>query len=96
MKNIEEFIDLIISEKGLTHKDPEVLTQIKKDLTDRFDSRINVMIVSNLPEDKMESFNDILGSGNEEEVNKFITTNIPDIEEKLASEMLIFKNLYLN
>ncbi|MDQ5928404.1 MAG: hypothetical protein QG594_178 [Bacteroidota bacterium] len=95
MKNIEEFIDRIIAEKGFDVKDPEVLAQIKTDLTSRFEDRLNAMIISNLPGDKLEEFNTLLDTNNEEEVNTFLKNNIPEIEEKLAAEMLEFKSIYL-
>lgn len=95
MKNIEEFIDRIVAEKGFDHKDPEVIAQIKADLMSRLEDKINAMILSNLPGDKLEEFDKLLEANNEEATDTFLTNNIPDIEEKLATEMLEFKSIYL-
>ncbi len=92
---IEDFINRIVTEKGLEHKDPEVLAQIKADLMSRFEDRLNAMILSNLPSDKLEDFNKLLDSKNDEAINEFLKNNVPDVEEKLATEMLEFKSLYL-
>jgi hypothetical protein len=95
MKNIEEFIDRIVAEKGFDHKDPEVLAQIKADLMSRLEDRINAMILSNLPGDKLEEFDKLLDTNDELATNEFLKNNIPDVEEKLAAEMLEFKSIYL-
>ncbi len=95
MKNIEEFIDRIIAEKGFDTKEPEVLAQIKADLMSRFEDCVNAMIVTNLPEDLLEEFSKILDDEDEEKTNAFLMANIPDVEEKLAAEMLEFKSMYL-
>ncbi len=96
MKNIEDFIELIIKEKGYENKDPEVLAQIKSDLSDRFETRINAMIVSHLSEDQLPSFDKILDTDNEEEINKFLMAHIPNVEELMLREMQEFKSLYFN
>lgn len=95
MKNIEEFIDRIVAEKGFDHKDPEVLAQIKADLMSRLEDRINAMILSNLPGDKLEEFDKLLDTNDEIATNEFLKNNIPDAEEKLATVMLEFKSIYL-
>lgn len=95
MKNIEEFIDRVIEEKGIKTKTPEVLDQVKIDLTSRLEDSFNAMVLTNLPEDKLEEFNNLLDTGNEEEINNFIAKNVPDIEQKLAEVMLEFKSSYL-
>ena len=96
MKTIEEFIDLLVLEKGFDTKDQAILDQIKSDLTSRFEDRINAMIITNLSEDLLPEFEKLLDSNNQEEINTFLKKHIPGIEEKLASEMLQFKNMYLS
>lgn len=95
MKNIEQFIEKVVEEKGFDKKDPEVVAQIKADLTNSLEDRINAMILSNLPEDALTPFEKVLDGGNEEELNTFVKQYIPDLDEKLAVEMLTFKNMYL-
>jgi ABC-type taurine transport system substrate-binding protein len=95
MKNIEEFIDRIVAEKDFKTKNPEVLEQIKKDLMDRFEDGFYAMVLNNLAEDKLEEFNLLLNEKNEEQISDFIMKNVPDIEQKLAIEMLEFKSIYL-
>lgn len=95
MKNIEQFIEKVVEEKGFDKKDPEVVAQIKADLTSSLEDRIDAMILANIPEDALTSFEKVLDGGNEEELNTFVKQYIPDLDEKLAVEMLTFKNMYL-
>lgn len=95
MHNLEEFIDRIVAEKGFDTKDPEVLAQIKADLLGRLEDRINAMILSELPQDKLEEFEKMLDAGNGEAINNFLKENISDAEQKLATVMLEFKSIYL-
>ena len=95
MKNIEDFVDKLITDKGFNEQDPDVIAQMKSDLMDRVENRINAMIVSALDPEKLPDFEKILDSDSEEEIQKFVKNNIPDIDEKVATELLTFKNIYL-
>jgi len=95
MKNIEEFVDKLIEDKGFNEQDPDIIAQMKSDLLDRVENRINAMIISKLNPEKLPDFEKVLENGSEEEIQKFVKENIPDIEEKVAKELLDFKNIYL-
>lgn len=96
MENLEEFIDKLIVEKGFGDKDPDVLEQIKLDLIDRVEDRINAMVMEKLPEDALDEFETKLDSGDQAEIQKFITHYIPDIKDRVAFELMSFKNMYLS
>ncbi len=95
MKDIKDFVDKLIEDKGFDEKDPEVIAQMKSDLMDRVENRINAMILSNLNPDKLSDFEKVLGNGSEAEMQEFVKKEIPDIDEKVAAELLTFKNIYL-
>lgn len=95
MKNIEEFVDKLIEDKGFNEQDPDIIAQMKSDLLDRVENRINAMIISKLNPEKLPDFEKVLDSDSKEEIQKFVKENIPDIEEKVAKELLDFKNIYL-
>ncbi len=90
------FIDKLVSEKrefeGL---EPGVITQIKTDLLSRVESRINAVIINNMPEDQMDAFFEVSEKGTDEEVQAFCSSNIPDLTELIASELIVFKQTYL-
>jgi uncharacterized Fe-S cluster-containing radical SAM superfamily protein len=95
MNNIQEFIDLLVTEKGFSNQNEEVLAQIKSDLMSRFEDRVNAMIVTNLSPEKYEEFEKVLDANDQDATTQFIMSNIDGIEEKLAKEMLDFKSIYL-
>jgi hypothetical protein len=95
MKNLEEFVSKLIEDKGFNEQDPEVIAQMKTDLLDRVENRINAMIVSKLNPEKLPDFEKILEIESENEIQEFVKKEIPDIDEKVATELLAFKNIYL-
>jgi hypothetical protein len=95
MKNIEEFVEKLIKDKGFNEQDPEIIAQMKQDLLDRVENRINAMILSKINPKKLSEFKDMLENSSEEEIQGFVKNEIPDIDEKIATELLDFKNIYL-
>ena len=53
------------------------------------------MIVSELPPEKLADFEKLLDSGSGEDIQGFVKESVPDIDEKVAAELLNFKNIYL-
>lgn len=96
MKNFDEFVDKLMLDKGFENKDAEVLAQIKADLSSRLEDRINAMILSNLSENDLVEFGAILDSKDMDKMEKFTFAHIPDINEKIASELLTFRNMYIS
>ncbi len=95
MKNLEEFVDRLIQDKGFKEEDPDVAAQMKMDLLDRVENRINAMILSKINPEKLADFKKVLDDGTEEQIQEFVKNEIPDIDEKVAMELLTFKNIYL-
>jgi ATP phosphoribosyltransferase len=95
MNNIDDYINLIIKDKGLDSESPEVLAQIKSDLSESIENRINAMIITNIPEDKLEDFEKALDSNDQEKIQAYIKKEIPDIDQKVALELAQFRAFYL-
>jgi len=95
MNDLEQFIEQLIKDKGFEDKDPEVLLQIKSDLTGRLEDRIDAMVINSMNESDLPLFEKVLESGNKEEIEKFTTEHIPDLTERIANELLNFRNIYL-
>lgn len=95
MENIDQFVDELVTAKGFDEKDPGVLSEIKKAVMSRLESRINAMVLSNLPEESLEDFNKVMSEGNEEKMISFVKGYVPDLDEKVAAEMLAFRSAYL-
>jgi hypothetical protein len=93
---LDEFVDRLIKEKNIANVLPEVLEQMKKDLRERVDDRINVGIVKYVPPDKLANFEKLLDNGTDAEVQAFLAGAIPDFSEVIAKEFLDFRTTYLH
>lgn len=103
-KNVSEsldlnmFVDRLIEEKKYpADLEKEVVEQIKKDVLSRVEDAVNMIIISNLPEEKLEEFNKLADSGiTDAEMQKFCSDNIPNLAQLIATELIIFKQTYLS
>lgn len=96
MEAIKDFAAKLLQEKGLDNLDQEVLDQMQQDLVDRLEDRINALILSKMPAEKLEEWNVLLDSASDEEMQKFCQDNIPDLDQQIANELLSFRSTYLN
>lgn len=96
--DLKMFVDRLFEEKKFPENlEKEVVEQIKTDLLSRVEDRINMVIVSNLPEDKLEEFNQMLDKNvDARAIQNFCAENIPDLAQLIASELIIFKQTYLS
>ncbi len=96
-ENVHVFVRKLLAEQGIDQleMDVDVKAQLESDLAVRVHDRINAMIVAEMPADKHEEFETLLDSGKEEDVQAFCKTTIPDLEERIAQELLVFRNAYL-
>lgn len=89
------FVDRLTEEKGLTSLDREVLTQVKTDLLDRVEDRINAVIVEHIPADQMEFFEKLVERGEKTEIHAFCERHISGLNEIIAKELVAFRDTYL-
>ncbi len=93
--DLEVFADRLVEEKGIKDVSPEVLAQIKKDLIERAENRINAAVLECLSADQLENFEKLLDKSSEEQVRSFLAEQIPNMNEIVAAELLDFRNIYL-
>lgn len=92
--NLDRFLDQLISEKSLNDKDPEISKQIKTDLRELLDRKLDAVILSQLPEEKLADFEALIDSGNSEEIKNFITQNVANFDEVIARALMEFRQAY--
>jgi hypothetical protein len=93
---IDWYIDEIVKQKpDFNDLDEEVLDQIKKDLKPRVESHINIEILKNIPQNKLEEFEKIVNSNNQEEIQAFCNENIPDLKDVIAMALISFRDSYM-
>lgn len=94
-KNIDDFINELVKEKKLDNLEQGVVEQMKKDLTDALEDRINAVILSKIPEEKLDEFEELLDNHTGNELQDFVSNNVPDLDVLISLELLNFRNLYL-
>ncbi len=95
-ESIDKFINQLVIEAEVDKKvDNLVLEELKKDLRGRLENRINATILANIPDVKLEEFENLLDSGKEEELQDFCAKNITNFPEILAAEFIGFRNRYI-
>jgi hypothetical protein len=92
---LQQFAQKLLEEQKLEVDDAEVLAQIKADLVDRLEDRMNMIILKHMPEDQLAAFEELLDNGSAEVLQKFCQTTIPDLQNILAAELMAFRKTYL-
>ncbi len=96
MHNLNTFIESLIEEKGLGDLDSRMLAEMKNDLLNRIEDRLNMIIVQNMPEANIVEFERLMDeNAKDEDVQKFCKEKIPDIEALIAVELARFREIYL-
>jgi len=99
-KNIDlkAYADRLIEDKKLPETlDPEVVEQMKLEIIERAENRINAVIINNLKEAELEEFNKIIDNEkNDKDVQEFLEKNIPDLTQLIATELIVFRQTYLS
>ncbi|EKE15769.1 MAG: hypothetical protein ACD_11C00106G0009 [uncultured bacterium] len=96
IQTINAFVEKLVEEKKFENVDADVLNQIKMDLTERVEDRINATILENMPKDKLEEFSALLDGANSEQIDIFCRQNIFNLDEVLAGALVEFRDTYLN
>jgi hypothetical protein len=94
--DISTFVDDLLEVKNLSDLDEQVLEQMKKDLQKRVENRINAVIATNIPEASREEFEKLIDSdASDEEVSKFCSDKIPNLQDLIATDLVRFRNVYV-
>ena len=94
---LNEFVTRLLQEKGILEgQDPEVQKQLRLDLYERVEDRLNAAILRELPEDELKTFEKKLEAGNDKELQEYLREKIPDLDQVLAAELVNFRAIYLN
>ncbi len=90
------FVDELIRDKNLPTSDEAVREQMKNDLLDRVEDRVNAVILRFLPPEKLGELEEKLNAdAPDEEVQAFVREYIPDLDVKVAAALVAFRQTYL-
>lgn len=94
---LEQFVENLLVERGLTSVDEAVLAELRTDLLTRIGERLNAEMVALLETDKVEELNDLLDADAEPDVvREFFVSNVPNYQEVLARTLMDFRTSYLS
>lgn len=92
---IDDFVDKLLQEKGVYGLSTDVFNQLKQDLVGRAEKLIDVEILANMPKDKLDEFEKKIDSGDDAEIQRFCSDNVPNIEGVVAGALIKLKDIYL-
>ena len=93
---IQDFLNLLLDEGGMTNVSADVRAQMFNDLKVRFDQKIFAAIISRLEDQQVTEFRKLIeGQAGGEDMEKFIEKNIPDAQDLFARVFMTFRNEYL-
>jgi len=94
---LDGFINQLVTDAGMDKDlDESTVVGLKTDLKERLENRIRAMVLSQIPEDKLTDFENVLDSGDAEATQKFCSDHIANFPELLAGELLNFRNRYIS
>lgn len=96
MEQVNQFIDSLIDEKGLS-VDGDVREELRKDMADRLMTQIDNALINALPSDKVAELNEKLDDPNfsEQDTYDFINNSGIDTQRVILETMMQFKMLYV-
>jgi len=93
---IDWYIGELIKQKpDFKDLDEEVIEQIKEDLKPRVESYINMSILKNIPESKLEEFEKLLDENEQSKIQEFCNKNIPNMNQVVAMPLISFRDSYI-
>lgn len=90
------FLERVLADGGMANVEPEVREQMLKDLRSRLENKLFATLVMKLPENDLPAFNALVErKAPQEQIQEFLKTKIPNLDEVLAEAMLEFRRLYV-
>lgn len=97
MQSIDDFIESLLKDKGITDLEPEVKKELVEDMKKRLQDQIDRACVQALPEDKAEELAKLVDKPDftNEKLVEFMKDSGVNLEEVALNTMLKFRNFYL-
>lgn len=97
MQSIDEFIEQILVDKGITDVEPDVREELKADMKERLTDQINKAAIMKLSEEKAAELAAKIDDPafTNEQIAEFIQNSGVNLTEVTLDTMLRFRGLYL-
>lgn len=98
MQSVDEFIESLLVDKGITDVEPEVKAELKKEMTTRLLDQINKAAIMQLSEEKAAELATMVDDPNftNEKMTEFMQNSGVNLAEVALETMLQFRNFYLS
>ena len=97
MQNIDEFIESLLNDKGVTNIEPEIKEELKADMKERLEDEINRAAVEALSEEKADELVKLIDQPDftNEKMTEFMKNSGVNLTEIVLDTMLKFRSFYL-
>lgn len=97
MQSVDEFIEQLLIDKGITDLDPEVKEELTKDMKERLLNQIDQDAIMQLSEEKATELASKIDdpSFDQAAMSEFMKNSGVNLTESAAETMLRFRNFYL-
>jgi len=97
MQNLDDFIETLLNEKGITDVDPETKTELKEEMKGRLIDQINQAAIMELSEEKAAELASKVDDPEftNEKMTEFMQNSGVDLTAVVANTMLQFRSFYL-
>ncbi len=95
MADLDTYAEDLLQAKGVSKLGQADYDDMKADLIDQVDEEIDAMILDRLPDSAKDAFSHLLEGGDEEKLETFLATFIPDLEYHIDKVLLDFRESYL-
>lgn len=97
MQNIDDFIESLLDDKGITDVDPEVRTELKEEMKTRLLDQINKAAIMELSEEKAAELAELVDDPEftNEKMTEFMQESGVNLTEVALDTMLKFRTFYL-
>ena len=97
MQNIDDFIESLLNDKGITDVEPEIKEELKADMKNRLLDQINRAAIMQLSEEKAAELAELVDNPEftNEKMTEFLQNSGVNLTEVALDTMLKFRGFYL-
>ena len=97
MQSVDEFIESILNDKGITDVEPEIRNELKEDMKQRLLNQINKAAIMQLSEEKAAELSALVDDPDftSEKLTEFMQNSGVNLPEVALDTMLKFRGFYL-
>jgi len=96
MVDLDSYADELLRAKGGAALTRDELERAKNGLIDDIDEEVNAMILDHLPDEAKNAYEHLLDKDDEEELQSFLLTFIPDLDRRIDMVLSHFRRHYLS